>query len=366
MILAGALVRGGSSLAGWLRVEDDVIAEIGEGSPPPGAAVERAHWVTPGLVDLQVNGAGGREVVGGADALAEIDSVMLASGVTGYLPTVITTDDATAAAAVADVAARMAAGASPALGVHLEGPFLSPDRPGVHRTALLRTPAQGIPAHYDDPACRLVTLAPELPGAIELVERLVRRGTLVSLGHTAASPEVAEHAVRAGAGKVTHLFNAMPPFHHRDPGIAGWALARGAVAIGIVPDGFHVAPDALRTVREARSERVVLVTDASAAAGAEPGVYEQAGLTIERHPDGRVTTLEGDLAGSGITLDEGVRRWVHATTASFPEAVEAASTRPASLIRERRELEPAAPADVVLWNEALEVERVLFRGAWLK
>jgi N-acetylglucosamine-6-phosphate deacetylase len=366
VIVTGVLVRGGRSFPGWLRVEGDVIAEVGSGSPSGAEAAVRAAWVTPGLVDLQVNGAGGREVVGGGDALAVIDRMMLTSGVTGYLPTVITTDDGTAAATVAAVAERMTAGTSPALGVHLEGPFLSPERAGVHRVELLRTPAEGVPAHYDDPVCRLVTLAPELPGAIDLVSRLDGRGALVSLGHAAPSAEVAEQAVVAGARKVTHLFNAMPPFHHRDPGIAGWALARGRVAIGIVPDGLHVAPDALRIVREARPDRVVLVTDASVAAGAEPGRYRQAGVAIERHEDGRVTTMEGGLAGSGITLDEGVRRWIEATSASFPEAIEAASTRPAALIGERRALEPGTTADVLLWNDALEIERVLFRGSWVE
>jgi N-acetylglucosamine-6-phosphate deacetylase len=364
VIVAGRLVIPGGSFRGWLRVEGGVIAEVREGSPPPGADCARGEWVTPGLVDLQVNGAGGHEVTSGAEALAQIDSLMLRHGVTGYLPTVITTDEASGAACVAAARERMASGQSPVLGVHLEGPFLAPGQRGVHRAELLRVPADGVPRHYEDQVVRLATIAPELPGAIDLVRRLAAGDQCVSIGHSAASPEVAEAAIVAGARMVTHLFNAMPPFHHRAPGVAGWALVTAPVALGVIADRVHLHPDTLKLVERVAGERVVLVTDASVAAAADPGRYVQAGVEIERAEDGRVTTADGGLAGSGITLDEAVRRWIGATGAGFEAAVAAASSRPADLIGEHRTLAAGQVADLLVWSDNLRVERVLFRGAW--
>jgi N-acetylglucosamine-6-phosphate deacetylase len=360
VIVAGEVVRAGQGANGWVRVEGEIIAEVGSGTPPPGAVA--ARWVTPGLVDLQVNGAEGVEVVDGPAALDRVDRVMLAAGVTSYLPTVITTDDATAAAAVRHIAPRARDDGSPIVGVHLEGPFLSPEQPGVHRSALLQVPADGVPEHFFDPAVRVVTLAPELPGAPALVERLTKDGVCVSLGHTAADGAQAAAARDRGAAMATHLFNAMPRFHHRAPGIAGWALGRADLALGVVPDAIHLHPDTMSLIRRAAEERVVLVTDASVGAAAPPGTYEQAGIAVIVHPDGTVTTQKGEPAGSGITLDEGVRRWVAATGASIPQAVEAASTRPAQMIGLARELAAGAVADLVLWDDELRVIGVIRRG----
>jgi N-acetylglucosamine-6-phosphate deacetylase len=360
VILAGEVVRAGQRANGWVRVEGEIIAEVESGAPPPDAVA--APWVTAGLVDLQVNGAAGVEVVDGPTALDRLDAVMLAAGVTSYLPTVITTDDATAAAAVRDIASRARDEASPIVGVHLEGPFLSPEQPGVHRSALLRVPANGVPEHFFDAAVRVVTLAPELPGALELVERLATRGVCVSLGHTAADAVDAAAARDRGAAMATHLFNAMPRFHHRAPGIAGWALGRADVALGVVPDAVHLHPDTMSLIRRAAAERVVLVTDASVGAAAPPGTYKQAGIAVIVHPNGNVTTESGGPAGSGITLDEGVRRWVSATGAPFPEAVEAASTRPARMIGLERDVAAGAVADLVLWDDDLRVIGVIRRG----
>ena len=360
MIVAGELVRAGAGTPGWVRVEGDRIAEVADGAAPAGAL--SARWVTAGLVDLQVNGAAGVEVVAGAAALARVDEVMLGAGVTSYLPTIITTDDDTAAAAVAAIARFAQDDASPVAGVHLEGPFLSREQPGVHRPELLRVPAEGVPDYFLDAAVRLVTIAPELPGALELVERLVARGVCVSLGHTAAGAEQAAAARERGAAMATHVFNAMPRFHHRSPGIAGWSIGRADLALGVIPDCVHLHPDTLSLLRRAAGERVVLVTDASVGATAPPGAYEQAGVSVITRPDGDVTTATGAPAGSGITLDEGVRRWVATTGAPFPEAVDAASARPARLIGLSRELAPGAVADLVLWDEHLRVVRVLRRG----
>jgi N-acetylglucosamine-6-phosphate deacetylase len=361
LIVAGRVVLDADADDGWLEMAHGRIVASGLGSPPREADLW-ARWVAPGLVDLQVNGGVGVEVTGGRDALSRIDSALLAVGVTSYLATIITTDDATARATVEAVAKHRRNGTSPLAGVHLEGPFLSPHQPGVHRLSLLRTPGDGVPEHVFHPEVRLVTLAPELPGAIALIRRLAGRGVLVSIGHSAATAEEARAAVQEGASMVTHLFNAMPPFHHRAPGLAGWALGHANVALGLIADGAHVHPDALRVVLRAAAERVVVVSDASVAALAPPGLYRQAGVDIERHADGRVTTAEGGLAGSGISVADAVRL-LHLEVGVAPaQALRAASWRPAALLGRTALLAPGADADLVLLDETLQVRHVIFRG----
>jgi N-acetylglucosamine-6-phosphate deacetylase len=275
---------------------------------------------------------------------------------------VITTDDETGRETVEAVAEHRRRGATPLAGTHLEGPFLSPQQRGVHRVALLRAPADGVPEHFFHPEVRVVTLAPELPGAIALVRCLTDHGVLVSIGHSAATAQQARRAVDAGATMVTHLFNAMPPFHHRDPGLAGWAIGHSDVALGLIADGVHVHSDAIRVVRRAAGQRIALVSDASVAALAPPGRYTQAGVELERHADGRVLTLDGGFAGTGISLADAVLLF-HAQGGAPPaEALRAASWRPAALLGRTALLAAGANADLVLLNDALEIEAVVFRG----
>jgi len=361
VILAGQLVTADDVREGWLRLADGRVLEMGEG--PPGRTPDlQATWISPGLVDLQVNGAAGVEVTEGPDALRRIDVALLGAGITSYLATIITTQEKIAHRTIEAVAEHRREGHTSVAGVHLEGPFLSPEQPGVHRVDLLRTPVDGVPAHFGHPEVRLVTLAPELPGAVDLIGRLQKRGTLVSLGHSVASAPEAELGVAAGARMVTHLFNAMPTFHHREPGLPGWALSRSKLALGLIADGQHVHPDALRIIARAASERVILVSDASVGALSAPGRYRQAGVTIERHADGRISTLTGGLAGSGISVADAVRFWHEEVGADVPAALRAASWRPAGLLGRSNLLDPGAPADFVLWNEALDVTAVVFRG----
>jgi N-acetylglucosamine-6-phosphate deacetylase len=348
VILAARLALGGILDPGWAQVEGDRIAGIGHGDPP-GSPDERLDGVlAPGLSDLQVNGGAGFEVTGGSAALDAIDALQLAHGVTSYLPTLVSPADGSALDALA---ARAADPGSPVAGVHLEGPFLSPEHAGMHPVERLRVPADGVPDWFEHPAVRLVTIAPELAGALELIEQLAARGVVVSLGHSGASAEVARAAIDAGASMVTHVFNAMGPLHHRAPGLAGLALVDERVRVGVIPDGRHVDPIVLELVRRCAGERVVLVTDATPAAGAPAGRYSMAGVPIDG--DGR--TADGRLAGSVLTLDAGVRSWVASTGATLSAALAAASSLP----------EPGGPADLVLFDDGGEVRRVMRRGRWL-
>jgi N-acetylglucosamine-6-phosphate deacetylase len=366
MIIAGALVDGGTSREGWIELEGPLLTRVGGGDPPRPADLVHGGLIAPGLVDLQVNGGHGVEVVDGLDALATVDALQLRSGVTSYLPTIITTDDATALRAAEQIGELVDDKDSPVAGVHLEGPFLNPMHRGVHRAELLRLPVDGIPPYCDHPAVRLVTLAPELPGALELIERLTDRGVAVSLGHTGADSATAEAAAARGARLVTHLFNGMGALHHRSVGLALWALVSDEVHPCLVADGWHVAPAALELARRAATDRVVLVSDASVAAGAVTGSYQQAGVAVHRRADGSVTDEEGTLAGGGTTLDHCLRQWERFTGANLAAAITAASVRPAEAVGLDSGLMTGRPADLVLLDDGGRVQRVMRRGRWIR
>lgn len=362
--IAGCLARAGRVADGWLEVRGERIAAVELGRAPRGA--ERHEGiVAPGLCDLQVNGGAGFNVTDGAAALDAIDALQLAHGVTSYLPTLVSCAPADAEEAVRALAERAADPRSPVEGIHLEGPFLNPSQRGVHPLEHLAVPADGEPTYYASPAVRLVTLAPELPGALELVRALRRRGVAVAIGHTAACAAEAEKGAAAGVSLVTHLFNGMEDFHHRSPNVPGWALAASRARISVIADGLHVDPLALRLVDRVARRRVVLVSDASPAAGAGDGRYSLAGVEITAEGD-RVTDGRGVLAGSALILDEAVRRWSSLAGAPLPEAIASASERPARLVRIAGGLRPGAPADLVLLDDTGVVERVMRRGAWVR
>jgi N-acetylglucosamine-6-phosphate deacetylase len=212
---------------------------------------------------------------------------------------------------------------------------------------------------------RLVTLAPELPGALDLVATLRAREVAVALGHSGAHAEVVLRALDAGARLVTHLFNAMAPLAHRDPGLVGVALTDTRVHPCVIADGHHLDPLVLRLVRAAARERVILVSDASAAAAAPEGEYELAGRTVHRDAAGEVRAADGTLAGSGILLDDAVREWARATGAPGAEALTAATIRPAGAIGPAGGLAPGAPADLLLAAADGTPQRVMRAGRWL-
>jgi N-acetylglucosamine-6-phosphate deacetylase len=364
-LLAGSVARGSRVAPGWIEVEAQTIIDAGSGSPP---RVPDERWdglIAPGLVDLQVNGAAGHEVTGGHAALDAIDAVQLTHGVTRYLATVIDADGPGASAALAAISERAGDPSSPVAGVHLEGPFLSPDHAGMHRPESLRSPSEGVPDCYWAQVVRLVTIAPELPGALELIERLRVRGTAVALGHSGASTELARAGIDAGATMITHVFNAMAPLHHRAPGLAGVALVDERVSVGVIADAHHLDPVVLEIVRRTAGARTVLVSDAAPAAAAPPGRYRFGGVSISSDAEGAVRTESGQLAGSALTLDAAVRSWATVTRATMAEAVRAASRAPARVVGLAAGLSPGQPADLVLLDGEGFVRRVMRRGLWL-
>jgi N-acetylglucosamine-6-phosphate deacetylase len=364
-LLAGTLARGGSPAEGWIEIDRDRISETGTGAPPRRPDERCLGILAPGLCDLQVNGASGQAVTGGPGALDAIDAVQLACGVTSYLPTLVSPDDLTAQRVLPELAERAADPASPVAGAHIEGPFLNPSHAGMHPLESLRSPADGVPAWLESPAVRLVTLAPELPGALNLIRRLTARGVVVSLGHSGADAATAADAVEAGATMVTHVFNAMAPLHHRAPALPGMALVDARVRVTVIADGVHVDPIVLELVRRTAGDRCVLITDATPAAAGPPGRYEMAGVPIETAPGGAARTLDGRLAGSTLTLDAAVRGWESMTEATLAEALHAAGEAPAAAIGLPSALTPGAPADLVVLSPEGRVKRVMRRGRWL-
>lgn len=364
LVLSGQIARGGALREGWIEIERGRVVQLRAGQPPRTPDERHDGMIAPGLCDLQVNGGAGYEVTSGPAALDAIDALQLAHGVTSYLPTIVTTDVSTADRAVAELEERVADPHSPVAGVHLEGPFLTPAHAGMHRPELMAVPADGVPAYYASSAVRLVTLAPELPGALELVRDLRARGVTVSLGHSGADATTVRAAIDRGAEMVTHLFNAMAPLDHRAPGIAGVALLDRRVRVCVIADGLHVDPLVLELVRLLAGPRVVLVTDATPAAGAPEGHYEMAGITVQRGREGAARTPDGRLAGSTLTLDAAVRSWAAVTGASLAEAVAAASEVPAAAIR-MPALTVGAPADLVLLDPHGFPVRVMHHGEWL-
>ncbi|CAN5284467.1 N-acetylglucosamine-6-phosphate deacetylase [soil metagenome] len=316
----------------------------------------------PGFVDLQVNGFAGVDLCD-ADAAGyrRAGAALLETGVTAYLPTFITAPEEQLVAALHEVPALV--GSPRILGVHLEGPFLAPARLGIHPAASRKDPDEELlECLLAAGPVRLVTLAPELPGAPALIQSLLRREVVVSCGHSDATADEANLAFDAGVRTVTHLFNAMRPFRHRDPGIAGAALARDDVVVQVILDDVHLAPETASIVWRGAAGRVCLVTDAMAGAGRTDGSYRLGGLDVEVR-DGAARGPGGVLAGSTLTLIEAVRN-LRALGASFEHAVLAATAVPARVLglADAGWLEIGLPADIVVLTDALEVERVLVDG----
>jgi N-acetylglucosamine-6-phosphate deacetylase len=350
-----AIVRG-RLVPGDLDVVDGHVGSVGLAGPGRGIAV-------PGFVDLQVNGFGGIDFLNAAAADYDVaGEALLQTGVTAYQPTLITAPEEALTAALREVPPD--AFGPRILGVHLEGPFLAPSRIGAHPLESRRDPDPDLLERLlaAGPVTQ-VTLAPELPGALELIDLLRLRGIVVSCGHTDATAEEAQAAFARGATSVTHAFNAMRPFQHRDPGIAIAALVDDDVIVQIILDGHHMADETAALVWRAAKGRVALVTDAMAAAGNGDGQFVLGAIEVDVR-EGVARTADGALAGSVVTMVEAVRQ-LHALGATFEEAVGAATEVPARLVGRPGigVIEPGGRADIVVVDDRLEVQKVLIAGA---
>ena len=355
---------------GYLVLAGNRITELGQGPPPGPPDVGLTTGVlVPGLVDLQVNGYFGVELSAPEPAgWATVIEGLPATGCTAFLPTFITAPVRALTRSLGFVAEylRVRRPGARVLGVHLEGPFITPARRGAHN------PEWIIPASADVVSellaagggwLRLVTLAPEADGALAAVTQLSEAGVLVSVGHSDATAAQVAAAAAAGARMVTHLFNAQRPLHHREPGVVGQALADQRLTSGLIADGVHVAPAVCGVAFAAAPGRICLVTDAAACAGMPPGRYLLGGEPIELPPGEGAPPrrADGTLAGSALRMDRAVAGMV-AAGAGLAAAVAAASRIPADLAGrpDLGRLAPGSRADLVWLDDDLRTA-----GTWI-
>jgi N-acetylglucosamine-6-phosphate deacetylase len=356
---------------GYVSVQGGLIAEVGEGPPPgPPDVVLDSGVLVPGLVDLQVNGYYGVDLADcDPEGWAQVARRLPETGTTAFLPTFITAPVPTLATAVrsaAKITEAVTAGAR-VLGVHLEGPFLSPARAGAHRRDWIVPPSPGAVAELLEAGqglLRLMTLAPEADGAPAAIEMLTAAGVLVSMGHSDATAAQVAAGADAGARMVTHLFNAQRGLHHREPGVVGQALTDQRLTSGLIVDLSHVSAAACAIAFAAAPGRICLVTDAAACAGMPPGHYLLGGQPVDLPPGGGAPVRPGGtLAGSALRMDQAVGNAV-AVGRGLSEAVAAASRVPADLIRrpDLGRLATGAAADLAWLGDDLRTKATWVGG----
>jgi N-acetylglucosamine-6-phosphate deacetylase len=348
------------------------IAQIVDDDAPVLAAAERhdlaGHMLVPGFIDVQVNGGGGALFNSNPSAatLRRIGTAHRAFGTTGFLPTLISDSVAVMRAAIDAVREAIAGGEPGVLGIHLEGPLLSPARPGIHDPAKFRdADAEMIGLIASLGVGRTVTtLAPDRVPP-EAIRELTRRGVIVCAGHTAADYATAHAAFDAGARGVTHLFNAMPQVQNREPGLIGAALEDDRVWCGLIVDGHHVHPATMRMARAAKATgKLILVTDAMPPVGSSETTFRLGGETI-RCQDGKCVNEAGVLAGSCLDMASAVRNAVAMIGVPLDEAVRMASTYPAAFLgleAERGRIAAGCRADFVVLDDGLRVREVWSDG----
>ncbi|MGH9494558.1 MAG: N-acetylglucosamine-6-phosphate deacetylase [Candidatus Sulfotelmatobacter sp.] len=331
--------------------------------------------IAPGYFDIHIHGGAGVDLMRAEPSdISRFGKFLTQHGVTGYFPTTVAAPmDATCTALdrlANAIEAAHASGKPPEarpFGIHLEGPFLSHKRRGVHPTAYLLEPTIEIFDQLWQAArghVKMLTIAPEIPGAMEVIPEAARRGVCVSIGHSDADLTIAKDAVAAGAHHATHTFNAMRPLDHRDPGIIAEVLSDDRITADMIVDGIHVSPEVVKIFLQSKGpERAVLITDAMSATGMPEGRYQLGPIEVEVK-DGRATA-NGSLAGSVLTMDKAVRNVTQFSNWSLRDAVRAATlnaTRAVGMSADFGVLAPGAYADFTVLNSAGEVVKTIVGG----
>jgi len=370
LLLRGTVITPSEEIpSGSVLVEYGRVTWVGPGEPENEADLEQLGGddaiIAPGFIDLQVNGFAGHDAATGVEAVRQIARRLPETGVTGFLPTIITAplQDAATFPAIAAEAGEADSSGARVLGAHLEGPFLNPQRRGCHDASLMIEPGPENVRRLLANPCRLITLAPELPGGLDAVRTLTRAGVLVSAGHSNATYEEGRAAIDAGVRFGTHLFNAMSPLHHREPGLPGALLSAEEAITGLIADGHHVH-EALLAITLARKGEggIALTTDQVAAAGMPPGRYQLGGAEVIS--DGQtVRRAEGMLAGSVATMPQLIRIAAGLAGSSLRAALAMASLTPArALGLPLGRIAPGAAADLVVMGRDLQVRATLVAG----
>ncbi|MDO8684071.1 MAG: N-acetylglucosamine-6-phosphate deacetylase [Armatimonadota bacterium] len=356
-----------------ITIDDGKVIGVGpaDGSPVDIDAPDKT--AAPGFIDIHIHGAAGHEVTDGTvEAIRGMSAHIAANGVTSWLPTVLTNPWPTVRTAVSSIAQAMQEGSGGAevLGAHLEGPYLNPSKTGAQPPDSLRPPLCGeLARELGDltSIVKYIAVACELPGAMDLIRELVSMGINVSIAHTEASYEEAQLAFDAGATSLTHIFNAMRPLHHREPGVLGAALHDDRVITELIWDNFHVHEAVARLVVKVKGpDRVALISDSVSACGLSDGNYFLGGQQI-RVEGGLARLMNGTIAGSTITLDQAVRN----AAKYFPiqDVIKMATIAPArstGAADRKGRIAPSFDADIVLLNPGLSVDTVFLKGKIFK
>ncbi|AMM19887.1 N-acetylglucosamine-6-phosphate deacetylase [Frondihabitans sp. PAMC 28766] len=377
---AVAVDAGGERLGAWLLIDGDTIQAVGTGNarasglvPLEAETVDAGgRTVTPGLIDLHVHGGGRHSFDDGASDIEAALAVHRAHGTTRTLLSLVANPLPALRGSLETIGTLMKADPL-VLGAHLEGPFLSPDNRGAHRHDYLATPdpeAVAFLLEASPGTVRSVTIAPELPHALDAIETVVAAGAVAAVGHTQADYETARAAFDRGATLLTHAFNAMPGIHHRAPGPIVAAIDDPRVTLELILDGVHVHPSVARVLFEQAPDRVALITDAMAAAGSNDGQYRLGTLDVTVRggtallSDALATGVE-TIAGSTLLLDEALRLAIGTLGLSPVDAVTALTRTPARALGVDGNLGLLAPghqADLVVWNDDWTVQRVWAAG----
>jgi len=358
---------------GSVTVDGGRIVEVGPaGATPVLAGATRidagGRVLAPGFIDLQLNGAFGHDFTADPSTIWEVAARLPRYGVTAFLPTIITSPLEQVEAGmrvVREGRPKDFRGAAP-LGLHVEGPFLNPKKKGAHNQQYLRLPTPEAVAGWSPASgVRLVTMAPENPGALDVIRALTARGVVVSTGHSMATYDEAVAGFDAGARYGTHLFNAMPALGHRDPGLPGALLSDSRMTVGFIADGVHTHRSIIALVwRMLGARRMSLVTDAMAALGMPPGSHRLGDYDVI--VDATSCRLaDGTLAGSILELDQALRNLIEITGCTLGDALETMTTTPARLLgleAERGRIAPGFVADMVLLSPELRVQTTIASG----
>ncbi|MCL2780674.1 MAG: N-acetylglucosamine-6-phosphate deacetylase [Actinomycetia bacterium] len=373
-VLAGARVVTpvGVLDPGWVEIEGSRIIAVGRGAPGGGAADLGGGWLLPGFIDIHAHGGQGHNFGDSAHDLAAGVAFHRAHGTTRMLVSFVTAAVETLCEQLSWAAERAELGPSPdghVLGAHLEGPYLSAARCGAQNPDYLAAPDRADLARMIKAGrgqLRMMTVAPELPGALELIDDLVAAGVVAAVGHTDASYEQAAAAFSRGASVATHLFNGMRPVHHREPGPVLAALDSRA-ACEVINDGVHVHPAVLREVLARGVDRLVLMTDAIDAAGLGDGEYVLGGQDVIVTGGQARLARTGALAGTTLTMDDAVRRAIVEGGLPIGAVAAAAATNPARVLGVADRcgaLAVGLDADLVHLDEGFGLVRVMAQGAW--